>query len=129
MPMWAQTYLNGRRYYKEHRGSRGDKECPAHGGSIRCHVADDQIGKIIEAIELGPRWEEQVLSIISVKDEVERDRQPRGWSGLRTNRTERWCDLLSSVPSGTGVMASMPAIAPGLLSGPHSRSRLRGRAI
>ena len=31
-----------------------------------------QIGKIVEAIELGPKWEEEILSIISVGDEVER---------------------------------------------------------
>jgi hypothetical protein len=71
MPMWAQTYRSGGRYYREHRGSRGHALCPASGGSIRCDVADEQIGKLVEAIELGPKWEEEVLSIISTKDEVE----------------------------------------------------------
>ena len=34
MPMWAQTYKSGRRYYREHRESRSNTQCPAHGGSI-----------------------------------------------------------------------------------------------
>ncbi len=46
MSMWAQTYRSGGRYYREHRGSRGHALCPASGGSIRCDVADDQIGKL-----------------------------------------------------------------------------------
>ena len=71
MPMWAQTYKSGKRYYREHRESRSVAQCPAHGGSIPRHLADEQVGKIVEAIELGPAWEEQVLSIISAGDEVE----------------------------------------------------------
>ena len=71
MLMWAQTYESGRRYYREHRESRSQGQCPAHGGSILCRLADDQVGRIIEAIELGPAWEEQVLSIISAIDEIE----------------------------------------------------------
>ena len=69
--MWAQTYESGRRYYREHRESRSNMQCPAHGGSIPCSLADEQVGRIVEAIELGPAWEEQVLSIISTRDEVE----------------------------------------------------------
>ena len=77
MPMWAQTYNSGSRYYREHRGSRGHTVCPASGGSIPCDLADAQIGKIIEAIELGPRWEEEVLSIVSTRDEAESIREKR----------------------------------------------------
>ena len=77
MPMWAQTYNSGRRYYREHRGSRGHAVCPASGGAIPCDVADNQIGKIVEAIELGPRWEEEVLSIVSTRDEAESIREKR----------------------------------------------------
>ncbi len=72
MPMWAQTYTSGSRLYREHRESRSLANCPSAGGSIPCERADAQIGKIVEAIELGPRWEEEVLSVISVGDEVER---------------------------------------------------------
>ena len=77
MPMWAQTYKNGRRYYREHHESRSIEPCPAHGGYIACDVADDQVGKLIEAIELGPRWQEEVLAIISLKDEVDRVKKAR----------------------------------------------------
>ena len=67
MPMWAQTYKSGRRYYREHRESRSNTQCPAHGGSIPCRLADEQVGRIVEAIELGPAWQEQLLSIISAR--------------------------------------------------------------
>ena len=72
MPMWSQTYKSGNRFYREHRNSRSIADCPSSGGSIKCDTVDEQIGKIMGAIELGPRWKEQVLAIISVKDEVDR---------------------------------------------------------
>jgi len=72
MPMWAQTYKNGQRYYREHKASRSHAICEGAGGSIPCHVADEQVWRLVEAIELGPRWLEQVLAIVSLKDEVER---------------------------------------------------------
>ena len=37
----------------------------------------NQIGNLIEAIELRPKWLEEVLAIISLKDEVERVRKAR----------------------------------------------------
>ena len=77
MPMWAQTYKSGSRYYREHRGSRGHAVCPVSGGSIPCDVADAQIGKIVEAVELGAEWEEEVLSIVSTRDEAESIREKR----------------------------------------------------
>jgi site-specific DNA recombinase len=76
--MWSQTYSNGQRYYREHKGSRSHGACEAAGGSIPCRVADEQIGRIVEAIELGPKWLEETLSIISLKDEVERVKEERG---------------------------------------------------
>ena len=33
LPMWAQAYANGNRYYREHRESRSIALCPAQGGS------------------------------------------------------------------------------------------------
>ncbi len=72
MPMWSQTYKNGHTYYREDNNSRSHGVCPASGGSIPCHVIDEQLGKIIMAIELGPQWLEEVLAIISLKDEIER---------------------------------------------------------
>ncbi len=89
MPMWAQTYNSGRRYYREHRGSRSLAECPAAGGSINCDIAEGQVGDIIEAIELGPKWEEEVLAIISVKDEIERVKEKRQKTHDRLKRLGR----------------------------------------
>ena len=48
-----------------------DAVCLASGGSTPCEVADYQIEKIVEAVELGPKWEEEVLSIVSTRDEAE----------------------------------------------------------
>jgi len=77
MPMWAQTYQNGQRYYREHKASRSHGVCPSAGGSIPCNIADEQIGKIVQAIELGPQWLEEMLAIISMKDEVEQAKKQR----------------------------------------------------
>ncbi len=70
--MWAQTYKNGQRYYREHKNSRSHGVCSMASGSIPCHVADSQVIQLVENIELGDRWLEEVLTIISVKDEAER---------------------------------------------------------
>jgi len=77
MPVWSQTYNSGQRYYREHTGSRGHCTCQAEGASMPCHIPDEQMGRIVEAIELGPKWLEEVLAIISLKDEVERVREER----------------------------------------------------
>jgi len=77
MPMWAQTYNSGCSYYREHTGSRGHGTCPAEGASMPCHVPDEQMGTIVGAIELGPKWLEEVLAIISLKDEVARVKEER----------------------------------------------------
>ena len=68
--MWAQTYKSGKPFYREHKASRSHGICSG-GGSITCPIIDNQISGLIEAIELGPRWLEEVLTIISLKDEVE----------------------------------------------------------
>ena len=41
------------------------------------HIIDDQIIQLVGAIELGPRWLEEVLAIISLKDEVHRVKDQR----------------------------------------------------
>jgi site-specific DNA recombinase len=69
MPMWAQTYKSGKPFYREHRASRSHGICSG-GGSITCSTLDEQVSRLIAAIELGPRWLEEVLAIISLKDEV-----------------------------------------------------------
>jgi len=77
MPLWAQTYNSGETYYREHKASRSHGLCPAGGGAITCHIVDDQVRRLVSAIELGPRWLEEVLSIISLKDEAERVKKQR----------------------------------------------------
>jgi site-specific DNA recombinase len=52
-------------------------DCGAAGGSIACNVADDQISRIARAIELGPKWLEEVLAIVSLQDEVHRVKEER----------------------------------------------------
>ncbi len=47
------------------------------------------MGDVIEAIELGPKWEEEVLSIISVKDEVARVKEKRQKTHDRLKRLGR----------------------------------------
>jgi site-specific DNA recombinase len=76
MPMWAQTYTTGKPFYREHKASRSHGNCPG-GGSILCSVVDSQISSLVEAIELGPQWLEEVLSIISLKDEVDQVKKRR----------------------------------------------------
>ncbi|PVV82568.1 recombinase family protein [Dehalogenimonas alkenigignens] len=89
MPMWAQTYYSGNSYYREHKASRSIKECPAHGGAISCSVIDDQVRSLVSAIELGPKWLEEVLSIIALKDDVERINKQREEAKARLLRLGR----------------------------------------
>ena len=77
MPMWSQTYYSGQSYYREHKASRSHGVCPSAGGTVACHIIDDQIRQLVGAIELGPRWLEEVLAIISLKDEVHRVKDQR----------------------------------------------------
>ncbi len=78
MPMWSQTYKNGHTYYREHKASRSFGPCSSGGASIPCQIPDDQVRQLVAAIELGPKWLEEVLAIIDLKDEagqVEKKRQ------------------------------------------------------
>ena len=77
LPMWAQTYNSSGRYYREHRYSRGLVECPASGGSVPCDMADEQVGRVIEAITLQTDWIDRVMALINVQDDVERIRNRR----------------------------------------------------
>jgi len=54
-----------------------------------CHVADEQVGRLVEAIELGSRWMEQVLAIVSLKDEVERVKKDREKTQEKLRRMAR----------------------------------------
>jgi len=77
VPMWAQTYASGHSYYREHRNSMRHGPCPAVSGSISCEIADEQVSKLVTAIELGPRWMEKVMAIVAVKDQVEDPKHQR----------------------------------------------------
>jgi site-specific DNA recombinase len=69
LPMSSQTYNSGNAYYREHNTSRSNGLC-SRGAAITCRIIDDQIDELVSGIELGPQWLEEVLSIISQKDEV-----------------------------------------------------------
>ena len=77
MPMWAQTYNSGNRYYREHKGSRGGGNCVNKSGSIRCEVPDRQIGRIVGAIVLPESWMDRLLAKIQLADEVRRVNKER----------------------------------------------------
>ena len=70
MPMWAQTYKNGNRDYREHRGSRGAGYCVDRSGSISCDIPDEQVGRILSAIVLPEAWLDRVLTQVHLADEV-----------------------------------------------------------
>ncbi|BCT56466.1 serine recombinase [Dehalococcoides mccartyi] len=89
MPMWAQTYHNGRKYYREHKGSRSIDQCIAHGGTIPCEIVDKQMIELVSAIELKGTWLEEVLSIISLKDEVNRVAKEREQVTVKLKRMAR----------------------------------------
>ncbi len=75
--MWAQTFKGGGQYYREHRGSRGEGACINAGGSVRCDVVDEQVGRVIESLVLPEDWLDAVTERISLKDEVARVRAER----------------------------------------------------
>ena len=77
MPMWAQTYVNGHRYYGEQKGSRGAGYCVGRSGSMPCYVPDEQMGRIISAITVPQAWMERLLARIHLADEVKRVEEER----------------------------------------------------
>jgi site-specific DNA recombinase len=91
MPMWSQTFSNGQRHYREHKGSRSHADCEGAGGSTPCRVADDQIGRIVGAIELRPKWLEEVLAIVSLQDEVQRVKEERSKAEEKVRRMAKAC--------------------------------------
>ena len=86
MPMWAQTFVNGRRYYREQRGSRGAGYCVGRSGSMFCEVPDEQMGVIISAIVLPDSWVDRVLAQVHLADEVERVSEERKKAEQRLRR-------------------------------------------
>ncbi len=77
--MWAQTYKNGNRYYREQMGSRGEGYCVNRSRSMPCHVPDEQTARIIQAISLPNSWMDRLLARIQLADEVKLvDRERKG---------------------------------------------------
>ena len=89
LPMWAQTYSNGRRYYREQKGSRGSGYCVRNSRSMPCQVPDEQISKIVGAIVLPEAWMDRVLAKIHLADEVNRIGQERLQAEQRLRRLGR----------------------------------------
>ena len=77
MPMWAQTFKNGHRYYREQKGSRGAGYCVGRSGSMPCEVPDKQMGRIISAIVLPEAWLDRVLAQVHGADELKRVERER----------------------------------------------------
>ncbi len=77
LPMWAQTYKNGNRYYREQKGSRGKGYCVNRSRSMPCHLPDGQMGRIVQAILLPDAWMDRVLARIHLADEMKRIEQER----------------------------------------------------
>jgi DNA invertase Pin-like site-specific DNA recombinase len=99
MPMWAQTYNSGKRYYREHRASRGLMECPAGSGSVLCDTADHQVGRLVEAVTLETDWIDQVMALINLQDQVDTVRERRHQLEERLRRLGRaYVDNLYSEP-------------------------------
>ena len=86
MSMWAQTFVNGRRYYREQRGSRGAGYCVGRSGSMFCEVPDEQMGDIISAIILPEAWVDRVLAQVQMGDEVDRVSRERKKAEQRLRR-------------------------------------------
>ena len=86
MPMWAQTFKNGHRYYREQNGSRGAGYCVGRSGSMPCHVPDEQVGNIISAIVLPEAWVDRVLAQVHLADEVKRVGEERKKAEQRLRR-------------------------------------------
>jgi DNA invertase Pin-like site-specific DNA recombinase len=85
-PMWAQTYKNGRRYYREQYGSRGAGYCVGRSGSLPCDIPDEQMGKIISAITLPDSWQDRLLARLHLEDEVKRVEKERKETEQRMKR-------------------------------------------
>ena len=70
--MWTQTFVNGRRYYREQKDSRGAGYCVGRSRSMYCDIHEGQMGEIIAAIVLPDAWVDRVLVQVRLADEIER---------------------------------------------------------
>ena len=86
LPMWAQTYKNGNRYYREQMGSRGEGYCVHRSRSMPCHVPDGQVARIVQSILLPDSWMDRLLARIQLADEVKRVDRERKETEQRLKR-------------------------------------------
>jgi len=84
--MWAQTYRNGNRYYREEYGSRSAGYSVGRSGSMQCQVPDEQMGRLMSAIILPDAWYDRLLAKIQLADEVKRVEEERKQSEQRLKR-------------------------------------------
>ena len=89
LPMWAQTYTNGHRYYREQKGSRGSGYCVNRSRSMPCSVPDEQIGRIVGSIVLPEAAMDRVLARIHLADAVKGANQERKALNQRLKRLEQ----------------------------------------
>jgi hypothetical protein len=85
-PLWAQTYQNGHRYYREQYGSRGAGYCVGRSGSLPCAIPDDQMGRIVAAIALPEVWQDRLLARLHLEEEVQRVARERRATEQRLKR-------------------------------------------
>jgi DNA invertase Pin-like site-specific DNA recombinase len=86
LPMWAQTYKNGHRYYREQKGSRGIGYCVGKSRSMACGVPDEQMGRIVDAIILPEAWMDRTLSKIHLAGAAEKLQHERIQAEQRLKR-------------------------------------------
>jgi site-specific DNA recombinase len=85
-PMWAQTYKNGHRYYREQYGSRGAGYCVGRSGSMPYDIPDNQIGRIISAISLPDSWQDRLLTRLHLEEDTKRVEKERKETEQRLRR-------------------------------------------
>ncbi|MFQ6029037.1 MAG: recombinase family protein [Dehalococcoidia bacterium] len=85
-PLWAQTYKNGHRYYREQYGSRSTGYCVGRSGSLPCDIPDAQMGRIVQAIALPEVWQDRLLARLQLEEEVKRVERERKATEQRLKR-------------------------------------------
>ncbi|MFQ6026165.1 MAG: recombinase family protein [Dehalococcoidia bacterium] len=85
-PLWAQTYKNGNRYYREQYGSRSTGYCVGRSGSLPCDIPDEQMGRIVAAIALPEIWQDRLLARLHLEEEVKRVERERRATKQRLKR-------------------------------------------
>ena len=87
MPMWAQTFVNGRRYYRETERLTGGLDTAwADRAPCSARSQTSRWVNIISAIVLPDAWVDRVLAQVHLADEVERVGRERKKAEQRLRR-------------------------------------------